>query len=188
MVVCVVLGSFALAHYPCAGHGGVDAVCGVVEDCGREMIDYVGAAFHAACEAAMGDEGERIAQKLVDRVNGTIEQIWRHYPPDLYVTHYHKEELLEELRGIDDSHWGSFPSAAELDAGVVTDQRWEDFVDRYKGLKVTVLNSILSTLASRSRRLRMTGGEITPRRTSNMPTKMRPIASTWWLSLSPLFS
>ncbi|KAK5657493.1 hypothetical protein OQA88_3065 [Cercophora sp. LCS_1] len=110
-----------------------------------EMIEYVSVEFYAAYEAAMVDRGERIAHRLVERVNGTIEEIWTHYPPDLYVTHYHKEELLREMLGIDDSHWETFPSLEELDGGILTDERWANFVDRFRAVKVTVLNSILKS-------------------------------------------
>jgi hypothetical protein len=108
-----------------------------------EMINFVSDEFLHAYNVAIADGASSIAADLVARLTTTIDSIWVHYPPNLLVTIHHKEELLEQLLAIDDSHWNSFPSAAEMEAGAATDHRYQAFVNIFRDLKVTVLNSIL---------------------------------------------
>jgi hypothetical protein len=111
-----------------------------------EMIYYVSNEFHGAYETAIASAGgSSIAQTMVQTLNATIETIWQHYPPDLYVTHYHKEELLLDLSRIDDSRWAGFPSADEVESGIAINPQFKSFVEDFRALKVTVLNSLLKS-------------------------------------------
>ncbi|KAK0632613.1 hypothetical protein B0T14DRAFT_490941 [Immersiella caudata] len=60
-------------------------------------------------------------------------------------THYHKEELLLDLKDIDDSHWVGFPSAEEVESGLTSNPEFKGFVEDSRGLEVTVLNSLLKS-------------------------------------------
>jgi len=112
-----------------------------------EMIDHVSERFLDAYHIAVSDvdTSAGIALRMANHLNETISKIWEHYPPDLFVTYHHRDHLLSELSEIDDSHWDSFPSIEQLERGAVTDERFTAFVEDFRALKITTLNSILKS-------------------------------------------
>jgi hypothetical protein len=111
-----------------------------------EMITTVGADFretylNATQAAHSGSIGPIVAQSL----NRTIQSIWEHYPPELLVTYHHVDYLLGNISITEDSHWNGFPTMQELESGMDAHHGYDDFIKRFRALKVTVLNSILKS-------------------------------------------
>ena len=105
-----------------------------------ELIDYVGNEFLHAFRAAEASTESGIASRMVEHLNGTVNSIWEHYPPDLLVTFFHKEELLKQIGQIDDTYWRADFQDPE---SMAADPRYQNFTEKYRALKVTILNSIL---------------------------------------------
>ncbi|GAB1316871.1 Low temperature requirement A [Madurella fahalii] len=104
-----------------------------------ELIDYVSNEFFFAFQMTEAEGGPGIASRMVRHLNDTINVIWEQYPRDLLVSHFHREELLGKIGDFSDEYLTGFPTPEAMAAT----QTHGEFVEAFRALKVTTLNSIL---------------------------------------------